>query len=275
MKSSDGEALLDSPRELPKPSSPFQPSSTRHYSPGRYTRTCPGVRGAFWSRGQRRAALTRIRPRATASCCSTSNDPSGYPQCNESVCATADDAAFTVVFSLGPGGAEAVMSLLAEERRRRGRDVTLITLDAAATDFHVNPRRTSIGSRLDLPEIQGACGLESRTTGDVFSRCGYRAARPDAIVSSFVDSTNLLVLVAAMGLGIPVIVSERTHPGEHDIGAVRSLMRRILYPLARAVVVQTEDARTWIAKCIPGTKLYVVPEPCLGLSDSPFNATNA
>ena len=68
------------------------------------------------------------------------------------------------------------------------------------------------------------------------------AARPDVVVA-FQDTTNVLTLLACLGTGLPVVVSERTDPAFHDIGPAWSALRALAYPLAAAVVVQTEAAR--------------------------------
>ena len=60
------------------------------------------------------------------------------------------------------------------------------------------------------------------------------------MVVSFIDKTNVLVLLATLGLGVPVIVSERIDPRKYAIGTVAACLRRVLYPSARAVVVQTD-----------------------------------
>lgn len=60
---------------------------------------------------------------------------------------------------------------------------------------------------------------------------------PDAVIS-FIAETNVLVLLASVGLPFPVIVSERVDPGYHRIPTPWSVLRSLLYPRAAAVVVQ-------------------------------------
>ncbi|WP_399385023.1 glycosyltransferase [Thermosynechococcus sp. HY593] len=63
--------------------------------------------------------------------------------------------------------------------------------------------------------------------------------RPDVVVS-FGDTHNVLMLAALLGVGIPVVVSERIDPRRHRVGRAWDAARRLLYPFAARVVVQTE-----------------------------------
>jgi GalNAc-alpha-(1->4)-GalNAc-alpha-(1->3)-diNAcBac-PP-undecaprenol alpha-1,4-N-acetyl-D-galactosaminyltransferase len=80
------------------------------------------------------------------------------------------------------------------------------------------------------------------------------------VIVSFGDQTNVVVLAAAAGLGVPVVVSERTSPDHHEIGRWWRFLRRRAYPRAARVVVQTartaEAVRAWA-----GTGIVVLPNP--------------
>lgn len=66
--------------------------------------------------------------------------------------------------------------------------------------------------------------------------------KPDVIVS-FLTNVNVMALLATAGLGVPLIVCERTDPVHgRSAGRVLKSLRRLLYPRAAAVVVQTQAA---------------------------------
>lgn len=71
-------------------------------------------------------------------------------------------------------------------------------------------------------------------------RRSVKAVGPDAVVS-FIDTANIRTVVALLCTGIPVIVSERVHPGYEQIGRLWGALRRLVYPLADSLVVQTRD----------------------------------
>jgi glycosyltransferase involved in cell wall biosynthesis len=93
-------------------------------------------------------------------------------------------------------------------------------------------------------------------------RRALRDAAPGVAIA-FVAETNVLTLAACLGLGLPVVVSERANPRHYPIGRLRSFLRRRLYPRAGAVVVQTEAAARWTRREVPRARVRVIPNPVL------------
>jgi glycosyltransferase involved in cell wall biosynthesis len=166
-----------------------------------------------------------------------------------------------VISALDDGGAQRVFSLIANHWVERGVEVTVITLSRPESDFfRLAPavRRVALG--LTGPSrnpLQGALNNQRRWRA---LRRALREARPDAVIS-FVTETNLLTLAAGLGLGVPVVVAERSDPRHQPLGAVRRGLRRRLYPRAGAVVVQTESVARWARQALPGARVAVVPNP--------------
>lgn len=166
-----------------------------------------------------------------------------------------------VIASLGAGGAERVIVELCTAWHARDDAVSLLTLDDGCGDFYTAP----VGVRrvaLDLASASQSKAAALRATVHRVRtlRRALIAERPDVIVS-FTDRTNVLVLIAARGLGIPVVVSERTDPRRHEIGRAWHLLRRLLYPAAAALVVQTDAVRTWAEAMLPAHRVAVIPNP--------------
>jgi glycosyltransferase involved in cell wall biosynthesis len=173
-----------------------------------------------------------------------------------------------VIASLGAGGAERVMIELCGAWRARGDDVTLLTLDDGQSDFHTVPS----GVHRRALNLAG----RSRSTSDALRanllrarmlRAALRSARADVVVS-FTDRTNVLTLLAARGLGVPVVISERIDPRRHEIGRAWSLLRRLTYPSAAALVIQTHALRRWAADVVPPARIAVIPNPLRPVSAS-------
>ena len=76
---------------------------------------------------------------------------------------------------------------------------------------------------------------------------------------SFLTDANIILLLASVGTGLNVIVSERTFPGKHRINFLFRLLRRIFYPFADKLVVQTELTRDWFSDVMPGLDVRVIP----------------
>src|SRR5205814_9821575 len=77
-------------------------------------------------------------------------------------------------------------------------------------------------------------------------------------------TTNVLTLFATRGLHIPVIVSERTDPTQHRAGWIWERLRRLTYPHAQAVVVQTKPLRAWAESFNRREAVHVIPNPADG-----------
>jgi len=166
-----------------------------------------------------------------------------------------------VIASLGAGGAERVMSLLASGWAARGWDVTVLTLASASGDFYALDARVK-RVRLDLAAASRNPleGLRRNARRLSALRQAIRASRPEAVIS-FVDQMNVLTLFGTRGLGVPVIVSERVAPEHHQIGGAWRLLRRLAYPRASALVVQSKAARRWAEALVPAARVHAIPNP--------------
>ncbi len=87
-----------------------------------------------------------------------------------------------------------------------------------------------------------------------------RASSPDVVIS-FIDTTNVLTLLASVGLRIPVIVSERSHPDQHPIGSAWTRLRSLLYRHADGIVVQSHGLRDWASGLVRDDAIHVIPNP--------------
>jgi glycosyltransferase involved in cell wall biosynthesis len=153
-----------------------------------------------------------------------------------------------VIASLGTGGAERVMSNLANYWVSSGHEVTLITLSREAPFY---PLEAAINVQQLGQTTEGPCGIIGRLWAIVRRLWALRSAikkdRPD-VVLSFVDIMNVTTLLACIGLPAPVIVSERTDPAFHEIPWLYKRLRTGLYRRAKAVVMQTKSAAAYFEK---------------------------
>jgi GalNAc-alpha-(1->4)-GalNAc-alpha-(1->3)-diNAcBac-PP-undecaprenol alpha-1,4-N-acetyl-D-galactosaminyltransferase len=165
-----------------------------------------------------------------------------------------------VIPSLTSGGAERVMATMANHWVTTGRQVTLLTLDDGNEPpfFPLHPavQHHSLGV---YGESRGALRAVRNNVERIFTlRRAIARSKPD-VVLSFLDTTNVLTLLATRGLGLPVIVEEHTDPAQKTIGRWESL-RRLLYPRASRVVVLSETAREYFGPGIR-SRSVVMPNP--------------
>ena len=165
--------------------------------------------------------------------------------------------------ALSAGGAERVLSLLANALAAEGHGITLITLADRATDFFpIDPAIQRVG--LAAQSMSG--GLLDALRNNIGRirqlRSALRGSNPEVLIA-FCDQANVLALLASRGLPCRVIVSERTDPSRHVIGRLWSGLRRFVYPWADTVVVQTEAVAAWLRREIPRAHIAVIPNPVL------------
>jgi glycosyltransferase involved in cell wall biosynthesis len=157
------------------------------------------------------------------------------------------------------GGTQRALSMMADHWVGQGRNVRLVTLSSTSSDFYaVDPRVERVG--LDL--IRPSSGVWSALTANATRLTAFRRAmtamQPDCIIS-FGDTANCLALLANLGTGIKLIVSERNDPRRLPIGTSWAMIRRLLYPRAHAVVVQTHRVVPWARGFVPANKVRVIP----------------
>lgn len=168
------------------------------------------------------------------------------------------------ISSLAAGGAERVMAHLAGHWTGAGHDVVLCTnADAGAPPHYVLDQRVRLRS-VD----PGKRGLARQVAVVTALRSALRRECPDAVIS-FLNYTNILTLMAARGLGMPVIVSERLDPRVIGIGPAWGALRRWTYPGAARLVAQTPTAARLYAGLSP-VPVAVIPNPV-----PPFGAAPA
>ena len=177
-----------------------------------------------------------------------------------------------VISSLSTGGAERVISLLANHWAARGEDVSLITIDSGASDCYSldqRVRRHALGLKVDSDGFVAAVANNWRRMIALRSALGATGA---SVVLSFGEFTNIQVLLATRFQGMRCVISERTDPGRHPIGAVWHLLRRLTYRMADALVVQTEALLPGARSITGRDRAHVIPNPVRDMrpvSDSP------
>ncbi|MEO7041263.1 MAG: glycosyltransferase family 4 protein, partial [Gemmatimonadaceae bacterium] len=171
-----------------------------------------------------------------------------------------------VIGSLGAGGAERVLTGMANWWVAEGHDVTILTLQPPDPFFPLDPRVRVASLSAASPQAGVVAGIRR-----VFRlRRAVQECRSD-IVLSFIDVANVHALVATIGCGIPVIVSERTDPNHHRIGTVWSLLRRVTYPIATRLIVQSEEVRR--AFGYMAERVTVIPNPITAVPSREANTS--
>jgi glycosyltransferase involved in cell wall biosynthesis len=166
-----------------------------------------------------------------------------------------------VTSALSAGGAERVLSTMANYWAEKGWQVHLATFDnGKEPPFY--PLHPAV-----VHEPLGIAGKSANPGAALLRNLGrlralrdaLRRAAPRAVVS-FLERPNVLTLLASAGLGVPVVVSERSDPHSQAIGRAWSALRRLTYPRAAAVVAQTEQALGYFSAAVR-RRGRVIPNP--------------
>lgn len=166
-----------------------------------------------------------------------------------------------VISTFGAGGAERVMALMASYWAERGHEVTLVTLARSDEDFY--PLHPAV-QRVGLGVMKVSSGLGDALWNNVERlkrlRDVIRVSQPGVVIS-FIERTNILVLLSTIGLQVPIVACERIDPRHHSIGTVWSWLRWCLYRRAASLAVQTEGLRSWAEGFVPARSVHVIPNP--------------
>jgi GalNAc-alpha-(1->4)-GalNAc-alpha-(1->3)-diNAcBac-PP-undecaprenol alpha-1,4-N-acetyl-D-galactosaminyltransferase len=166
-----------------------------------------------------------------------------------------------VIYGLGGGGAERVMSIVANYWVNQGWDVTLIML----VDY-TKPSFYQLDPRIKIKPL-GIAGNSANllaALGNAWQRVKILrreivASQPDVVIS-FMNSVNVYTIIACLKLNIPTIVSEHIYPGSSDANKIWQLIMKWAYRHADLVTVLTQNALPFY----PATKGYrtiVMPNP--------------
>lgn len=140
-----------------------------------------------------------------------------------------------VISTLGFGGAERVLSILANFLSAK-HSVTIFKFDTQVPFYEIDKRVNVVS--LDL-QSGGIFSKIKRPLGKIFTlRKIFKSGEFDIIIS-FMDSTNLLCLMANLGLKQHLIISEHS---EHNFLSLKwRVAKRVLYPLCDGLSVLSKS----------------------------------
>jgi len=173
-----------------------------------------------------------------------------------------------IISSLDSGGAERVLSGMASYWAAAGHEVALITLSDPLNDwYNLHPKVERVGLGL----LMMAGGPLEAMRNNLLRVWRVRRALvrfgPDVVIS-FIEKTNILALLACIGLRVPVIVSERADPREKPVEPVWNRLRAWTYGHADAIVVQSAALRSWAEQFSGPRTVHVIPNPVRSLVGS-------
>jgi GalNAc-alpha-(1->4)-GalNAc-alpha-(1->3)-diNAcBac-PP-undecaprenol alpha-1,4-N-acetyl-D-galactosaminyltransferase len=166
-----------------------------------------------------------------------------------------------ITAATGAGGAERVAITLANWWANAGHTVRIVTFEALGTPpaFEVDERIA-----LDQLNLLGDSETYRQAISSNFRRVRHlrralKSYSPD-VALAFVTGPNIIAVLAGLGARWPTVISERVHPAHHAVERPWRILRPMVYPLAQAIVVQTEDIALWFKRSLNLTT-HVIPNP--------------
>lgn len=156
-----------------------------------------------------------------------------------------------VINTLGNGGAQRVVQLLADCLNSVEHNVKVLCVSIMEKEYD--------HSSFDIIYINTTGMSLSKWQRIKALRKYFKGNEPD-IVISFEYFLNMDTIVAARGLGIKVIVSERNDPAQQRERKVVNFLRDYLYRKADVLVCQTPDAKAYFSKKVQEHSV-IIPNP--------------
>ena len=165
-----------------------------------------------------------------------------------------------VISSLGPGGAERVVSNLATTWVKAGKKVSILTTflhEEENADFFPLPAQVKRIRLADHTHTRKR-GVTKNLQRLLVFRKLVQSEHPD-LVMSFMDHINVLTLIALWGSRIPVIVNETGDPFHQPIGQVVGWLRPKVYKWASIITALTSLIASRMEHEWKLPKVYVLP----------------
>ena len=174
---------------------------------------------------------------------------------------------------LRQGGAERVMTTLADDLYEKGWKVTLVTTFFTPPEYYPVHAAWDPETGTDDPEKEGIHRYYSEPVKDQLTgsrvrnfmtrwktlRGIWKDTKPDLILA-FISMNNIMAILTSRGLSIPVVVSVRGTPAmEYNTFKLKTLAD-LTYPMARGIVLQTRQAKEFF-KAAVRKKSVILPNP--------------
>ena len=169
--------------------------------------------------------------------------------------------------TMSSGGAEKVISTLANEFIKLGIEVSIIGVG----DRELPKSFYKLDDGVKYITFANGSGKRVRALGRIFKlRKTIKKEKPD-IVISFLPNANIYTCISLIGTGIPYIVSERNDPKTDPKGKITRILKKYSFTHSDGAVFQTNEAKNYYPKKVKNNSV-IIPNP-LDLKYIPTHTT--
>lgn len=163
-----------------------------------------------------------------------------------------------VIPTLMQGGAERVISILANEWAKKGHEVTLVLLVKSSKFYELDQRVNCVQFDLDVTHgtFKKALGYGKLL---LQIRKQIKKCKPDFVLS-FLDQYNILTLLATRFLKVKVFISDRANPYEKIAGSIEFLKKKV-YKFSDGIIAQTSLAKEVLSAKTKHKNIRIIPNP--------------
>ena len=164
------------------------------------------------------------------------------------------------ISTLKNGGAERVLTLMANYWARQGKEVTITYVINEEVGFTIDSRIKLIGQESYKESKNFFEGLIANLNRIVRLRHIIKETKPD-IVISFTTMCNIIAYFAKLGISVPLIISERTNPVAYPLSFIWQRLKKIAYNHSDVLVLQTQGVQKLYKDC--ATPQYIIRNPLI------------
>jgi GalNAc-alpha-(1->4)-GalNAc-alpha-(1->3)-diNAcBac-PP-undecaprenol alpha-1,4-N-acetyl-D-galactosaminyltransferase len=163
------------------------------------------------------------------------------------------------ISSLSPGGAERIISTIANYLVRINYDVMILLQYPKSSSFYEVDERIWINSiEMGKPSSNLIVSLASNIRRIFKMRKVIHNFNPSAVIS-FIDKNNILVTLAMLGSKIKVVISERNDPSQYMISEPWNMIRPLVYRCANIVTAQSSSVANFMKMEWNLNKVEIIP----------------
>lgn len=172
------------------------------------------------------------------------------------------------------GGAERVIAQLANYFTEQNVSCRIVTTDKREVIYPLDEKVkvVAIGKKSDNKAIDRVLRYKK-------IRSVIQENKPD-VVLTMPEDTGIYAILALIGTGIPVYVSERNNPWVMPNVKITRFLRKLAYPFAKGIIFQTEMAKSFFSEHIQKKGVVLqnpvdatrIPEPYTGERKKVFAA---
>jgi glycosyltransferase involved in cell wall biosynthesis len=159
---------------------------------------------------------------------------------------------------MSSGGAERVISEMSNYWAKKGIEITIVTIGVTKNkkDFYfLEPSVKRVDLSLNPPKSKIMAYINFfRLLWRI--RVFVKKSRPSVAIS-FINTANIIMLLALFDLKIKKIISDRTDPHGDKVGF---LIKKLIYPLSSTLVIQTDSVRKFYEP-ISNLQISTIPNP--------------